>query len=57
MAATLSRLYGRPADSFSWSYISMYAQSNSPQMVGRLCLRVLDRTKKVLDLIYPAPTV
>ncbi len=54
VAATLARLYGRPADSFSWSYIAMYAQSNNPQMVGRLCMRVLDRTKKVLDLIYPA---
>ncbi len=53
-AATLARLYGRPADGFSWSYISMYAQSNNPQKVGRLCMRVLDRTKKVLDLIYPA---
>jgi len=53
VAATLARLYGRPADAFSWSYVSMYAQSSSPQMVGRLCMRVLDRTKKVLDLIYP----
>ncbi len=54
VAATLARLYGRPADSFSWSYIAVYARSSSsPQMVGRLCLRVLDRTKKVLDLIYP----
>jgi len=56
VAATLARLYGRPADSFSWSYISMYAQSNSPQMVGRLCMRVLDRTKKVLELVYPTPS-
>ena len=53
VAATLARLYDRPADSFSWTYISVYAQSSSPQMVGRLCMRVLDRTKKVLDLIYP----
>ena len=53
VAATLARLYGRPADSFSWSYIAMYAKSNNPQKVGRLCMRVLDRTKKVLDLIYP----
>jgi len=45
VAATLARLYSRPADSFSWSYISVYAQSNSPQMVGRLCMRILDRTK------------
>jgi hypothetical protein len=36
------------------SYLSsMYARSNTPQMVGRLCMRVLDRTKKVLDLVYP----
>ena len=53
VAATLARLYGRPADSFSWSYISIYAQSSSPQMVGRLCMRLLDKTKRVLDLIYP----
>jgi hypothetical protein len=55
VAATLARLYGRPADSFSWSYISMYAQSNNPQKVGRLCLRVLDRAKKVLELVYSVP--
>jgi hypothetical protein len=52
VAATLARLYCRPADSFSWSYIASYAQSNNPQKVGRLCMRVLDRTKKVLELIY-----
>ena len=37
------------------SYLSStYAKSNSPQMVGRLCMRVLDRTKKVLELVYPS---
>jgi hypothetical protein len=56
VAATLARLYGSPADSFSWSYIASYAKSNNPQNVGRLCMRVLDRTKKVLELIYPAPS-
>jgi hypothetical protein len=53
VAATLARLYGRPADGFSWTYISSQLDSSSPQKVGRLCLRVLDRAKKVLDLIYP----
>jgi hypothetical protein len=43
-------------DSFGWSYISSYANSNNPQQVGRMCMRVLDRTKKVLDLIYPSPS-
>lgn len=36
--------------------ICIYAQSNSPQIVGRLCMRVLDRTKKVLKLVYPPTT-
>ncbi len=53
VAATLARLYGKPDDGFSWSYIAAQAQSASPQQVGRLCMRVLDRAKKVLGLIYP----
>jgi N-terminal domain of anti-restriction factor ArdC len=52
VAATLARLYGKPDDSFSWSYIAGQAQSSSPPHVGRMCMRVLDRAKKVLDLIY-----
>lgn len=53
VAATLARLYERPADNFSWNYIAAYAASDkNPQQVGRACMRVLDRTKKVLDLIY-----
>ena len=54
VAATLARLYERPADGFSWTYISQQAKSSSPQQVGRLCMRVLDRAKRVLDLVYPA---
>ncbi|MDG7015882.1 MAG: hypothetical protein JRM82_00735, partial [Nitrososphaerota archaeon] len=55
VAATLARLYGRPDDSFSWTYLATQVQSASPQQVGRMCLRVLDRAKRVLDLIYEAP--
>ncbi len=55
VAATLARLYGKPADGFSWTYIAGQARSGSPRQVGRLCMRVLDRAKKVLDLIYPLP--
>jgi hypothetical protein len=54
VAATLARLYGRPDDSFSWTYIAGQAQSTNPREVGALCMRVLDRAKRVLDLIYPA---
>jgi hypothetical protein len=56
VAATLARLYGKPADGFSWTYIASQARSSSPQQVGRLCMRVLDRAKKVLDVIYETPT-
>ena len=55
VAATLARLYGRPDDSFSWTYLASQAQSANPQQVGRLCMRVLDRAKRVLGLIYEAP--
>ncbi|QQG48727.1 MAG: M48 family peptidase [archaeon] len=55
VAATLARLYGRPADGFSWTYIASQERSANPQSVGRLCMRVLERTRKVLELIYSAP--
>ena len=57
VAATLASLYGRPDDSFSWTYVASQARSSSPKQVGALCMRVLDRAKKVLDLIYPARDV
>ena len=52
VAATLARLYGKPDDGFSCAYIASQAQSSSPPQVGRLCMRVLDRAKRILDLIY-----
>jgi hypothetical protein len=54
VAATLARLYDKPDDSFSWTYIATQARSASPREVGALCMRVLDRARKVLDLVYPA---
>ena len=54
VAATLARLYGKPDDSFSWTYIATQARSSTPREVGALCMRVLDRARRVLDLIYPA---
>ena len=53
VAATLARVYGKPDDSFSWTYIAAQTKSSSPHQVGRLCMRVLDRAKKILDLVYP----
>ena len=57
VAATLARIYGKPDDGFSWTYIATQAGSASPREVGALCMRVLDRAKKVLDLIYPASAI
>jgi hypothetical protein len=55
VAATLARLYEKQDDDFSWTYIASQTGSSSPHQVGRMCMRVLDRAKKVLDLIYEAP--
>ena len=55
VAATLARLYGKPDDGFSWAYIANQAKSSSPRQVGSLCMRVLDRAKRVLGLIYQSP--
>ena len=57
VAATLARIYGKPDDGFSWTYIATQARSATPREVGALCMRVLDRARKVLDLIYPASAI
>jgi hypothetical protein len=51
VSCTLSELYGYDVKGNSYDYIASYAKGHSPEQVGRLCLRVLDKAKKVLDLI------
>lgn len=53
-ACTLSELYGYDVKGNSYEYIAHYARSHSPEQVGRLCMRVLDKVKKVLDIILAA---
>ena len=53
-ACTLSELYGRDCKANSYDYIAHYAQGHSPEQVGRLCMRVLDKVRKVLDMILAA---
>lgn len=53
-ACTLSEIYGHDVKGSSYDYIAHYARSHSPEQVGRLCMRVLDKVKKVLDLILRA---
>ena len=51
-AATLSRLYGN--DDYvceSWNYLAHYAENRTPESVGKLCMRVLSKVGKVLELI------
>ena len=53
-ACTLSEMYGYDVKGNSYEYIAHYAKSHSPEQVGRLCMRVLDKVKKVLDIILGA---
>lgn len=53
-ACTLSEIYGYDAKGNAYDYIAHYAHSHSPEQVGRLCMRVLDKVKKVLDIILRA---
>jgi hypothetical protein len=53
-ACTLSEIYGYDVKGSSYDYIASYARSHSPEQVGRLCMKVLDKVKKVLDLILRA---
>lgn len=50
-ACVLSRLYGYDDMAWSWQYIAHYAGEKSPEAVGRLCMSVLSKVEKVLDLI------
>lgn len=53
-ACTLSEMYGYDAKGNSYDYIAHYACGHTPEQVGRLCMRVLDKVKKVLDIILRA---
>jgi hypothetical protein len=50
-ACTLSELYGYDVKGNSYDYIAHYARGHSPEQVGRLCMRVLDKVRRVLDVI------
>jgi hypothetical protein len=51
VATVLSRLYGRPVDDYRWNHIAMYTVDKTPEAVGRLCLKVLQRVEKCLKVI------
>jgi hypothetical protein len=53
-ACTLADIYGYDVKASSYEYIAHYARGHTPEQVGRLCMRVLDKVRKVLDLILKA---
>jgi hypothetical protein len=50
-ACVLARLYGFNYDAETWHYLASYAESKSPEAVGRLCFSVLAKVQKVVELI------
>lgn len=53
-ACTLSEMYGYDTKGNSYDYVAHYARAHTPEQVGRMCMRVLDKVKKVLDIILRA---
>ena len=50
-ACVLASLYGYDNMAWSWQYIAGYAGKKTPEAVGRLCMSVLAKVEKVLELI------
>lgn len=50
-ACVLADLYGHDVKNNAWSYIAGYAEGRTPEAVGRLCIKVLEKTYKILSFI------
>ena len=50
-ACVLGRMYGYDLDNESYKYISVYSQNKTPESVGRMCCKVINKVGKVLDEI------
>lgn len=50
-ACVLARLYGFNYDAETWHYLASYAETKTPEAVGRLCFSVLAKVQKVIELI------
>ena len=48
-ACVLSEMYGYNVKEFTWNYIASYARSDSPEKVGKMCLKVLGRVQKAIN--------
>lgn len=50
-ASVLSRMFGIKMDNYTFEYIQMYTKEHKQNEVARMCMRVAEKTSKVLDLI------
>lgn len=50
-ACVLGLMYGFDVKEYTFNYIASYVQSKDPQLVGKMCLRVLSKVQKILNLI------
>jgi len=51
VACTLGSMFGFDVKGYTYNYIASYVGSKDPQVVGKMCLRVLSKVKKILDMI------
>jgi hypothetical protein len=51
-ACVLASIYGYDSEiEYTWNYIGSYAEGKTPEMVGKMCLRVLAKVQKILKMI------
>lgn len=50
-SCVLSSIYGQNIKGYTFEYIASYAGSKDPLIVGKLCLRVLSKVQKILNMI------
>lgn len=50
-ACVLAKMYGYDATQYTWGYIASYTGSKSPEKIGQMCVKVLNRVQKAITAI------
>ncbi len=50
-ACVLGNIYGYDAMDYSWHYIASYSEEKTPDAVGKMCIKVLNKVQKILQMI------
>lgn len=50
-SCVLASLYGQDITNNAWTYIAHYTEGKTPEAVSRLCIKVLEKTYKILNFI------